>query len=70
MSFKYKTGNIDVINGGYSPGNDAYYYANAVYDAYLENYGIPPLKGTLFVRYVACLQLTHSSFRVFGLLNL
>ena len=59
MSFKCKTGNIDVINGGYSPGNDAYYYANAVYDAYLEYYGIPPLKGTLFVRYVVLVPLTY-----------
>ena len=58
MSFECKTGNIDVVNEGYSPGNDAYYYANAVYDAYLEHYGIPPLKSTIFVRYVASVQLT------------
>ena len=59
MSFECKTGNIDVVNDGYSPGNDAYIYANGIYDAYLENYGIPPIKGTVFLKYVASAQLTH-----------
>ena len=62
MSFECDIGNIDVINGGYSPGNDAYYHANAIYDAYLDNYGIPPLKSTLILRYVASVQLIHWSF--------
>ena len=53
MSFKCETGNIDVINEGYSPSNDAHYCANAVYDAFLHHYGIPPLKGRIVARFCA-----------------
>ena len=51
-SFDCDNGNIDLANEAYSPVNDAFYYANAVYDMYTEEYGIPPLKGKIVARWI------------------
>ena len=41
VSFECDTGNIDVVNDGFSPGNDAYFHANVIYDSFMSAYKIP-----------------------------
>ena len=52
-SFECDTGYIDLANEAFSPINDAYVYANAVYDMYTEQFGVKPLNGKIIARYVS-----------------
>ena len=50
-SFECNTGNIDLVNEAFSPVNDAFYYANVVYNMYTELYWLLPLDGKIIARY-------------------
>ena len=50
FSFDCNTGNIDLTNEAYSPLNDAFYFANVVYDMHWNRFGVLPLKGKIIAR--------------------